>query len=218
MFLTPSFPLQSPAHFGLELKERRKNGAYKTCTCQYCPKMAHMFCTWDVVTTNCLMSISSFSKRSLWGLPYYSSCFLGRFSSSGPAGLPRPHLKPRGDLLGAVVCAFSGGGGQTSVLCVPNCRELPNSAVTRPPTWAQEVALSMLLLGVGSDLKHGSLQINPLGKWVPSLFPQSYCIRIVAPNRFWSTVFKCSASCCISDLNFGIFGGNRLLTQPNSAI
>ena len=117
MFLTPSFPLQSPAHFGLELKERRKNGAYKTCTCQYCPKMAHMFCTWDVVTTNCLMSISSFSKRSLCRLPYYSSCFLGRFSSSGPAGLPRPHLKPRGDLLGAVVCAFSGGRSELSSLC-----------------------------------------------------------------------------------------------------
>lgn len=217
MFLTPSFPLQSPAHFGLELKERRENGAYKTCTCQYCPKMADRFCTWGVVATNCLMRISSFSKRPLCRLLDCSPCFLGRFSSSGPAGLPWPHLKPRGDLLGAVVCAFS-GVGPTSVLCVPSCRELPNSAVTCPPTWAQEVALSMLLLGVGSDLKHGSLQINPLRKLVPNLFPQSYCICIVVPNWFWSTVFKCSASCCISDLNFGIFGGNILFTQPNSAI
>lgn len=177
--------------------------------------------TWSVLgmwlQQTALWALSSFSKRSLCRLLDYSSCFLDRFSSSGPAGLPWPHLKPWGHLLGAVICAFS-GVGQTSVLCVPNCRELPNSAITRPHTWPQEVALSMLLLGVGSDLKHGSLQINPLRKSVPNIFPQSYCIRIVAPNRFWSTVFKCSASCCISDLNFGIFGGNILFTQPNSAI
>lgn len=164
-----------------------------------------------------LWALSSFLKRFLCCVLAYSSCFSCMFSSSGPAGLPQPHLMACCDLLGAVICAFS-GVGQTSVLCVPTCRELPNSAVTRPPTRAQEVALSMLLLGAGSDLKHGFLQINALCKWVPNLFVQSYCIHIVVPNQFWSTVLKCSASCCISDLNFGIFGGNILFTQPNSAI
>ena len=131
-----------------------------------------------------LWALSSFLKRFLCRVLDYSSCCSCRFSSSGPTSLPQPHLMPRCNLLGAVIRAFS-GAGQISVLCVPSCRELPNSAVTRPPTRAQEVALSMLLLGAGSDLKHGFLQINTFCKWVPNLFAQSYCIHIVVPNQFW---------------------------------
>ena len=57
---------------------------------------------------------------------------------------------------------LSQGVGQTSVLCVPNCREPTNSPLTRPPAQAQEIAFSMPPLGMGSDLKYSSLQINAL--------------------------------------------------------
>ena len=182
MFLTPSFPLQpQPLLVWSWRKGGEETGHIKHVLANTVLRWLTCFVLGIWLKQIALWALSSFLKRFLCRVLDYSSCWSRRFSSSGPAGLPQLHLMPRCDLLSAIIRAFS-GAGQTSVLCVPSCREPPNSAVTRPPTRVQEVALSMLLLGAGSDLKHGFLQINTLRKWVPNLFAQSYCIHIVVPT------------------------------------
>lgn len=142
-----------------------------------------MLGTWNVVKVNSLPyeHFPHFLRGSSAASFGYNSCFLGKGSLSGPAGLPQPHLMAMLWLSRCSHLCFS-GVGQTSVLCVPNCREPTNSSLTHPPAQAQEIALSMPPLGMGSDLKYSSLQINALPKWAPKLVTQSYCTLVVVPH------------------------------------